>query len=116
MFNHQLALDTAVRGIIAQGKLAKGCSGTCYYRGNDGAKCGVGHLIPDDRYRDNIEGLGVTSLSPDELRAVIDPTLGEPDENFLHRLQQAHDDASDVAEFIEGAAFLARHYNLEMPQ
>src|SRR3546814_5767296 len=54
-FNHQEALNRAVRGIVAQGQLAKNEDDDCLYRGPNNTKCGVGHLIPDNLYREGIE-------------------------------------------------------------
>lgn len=66
--------------------------GMCLYRGPDGTKCAIGHLIPDANYRKEFEQKGIAAL------------LGDPSFNFVaHRdeidemvklledLQMAHD-------------------------
>src|SRR3546814_798412 len=113
-FNHQEALNRAVRGIVAQGQLAKNEDDDCLYRGPNNTKCGVGHLIPDNLYREGIERLDVAQI---DLDALIDPALGTPpDKDFLVALQCSHDNAHDVEEFLSAATDRARDYDLEMPQ
>lgn len=113
-FDHQQALTRAVTGIVAQGKLAKIDGGECLYRSPDGCKCGVGHLIPDDRYNKDIEGTGVENI---DVWAYLDPALGpHPDRTFLRDLQFAHDSADSLDKFLSNARELANSYELEMPQ
>lgn len=57
----------------------------CRYRTEDGLKCALGCLIPDELYRDCIEGIPVGDLNLHEIGlAGIDVTL-------LTRLQDIHD-------------------------
>jgi len=35
---------------------------SCAYRGKDGLKCGIGILIPDEDYREDMEGFAVQNL------------------------------------------------------
>lgn len=92
----------------------------CAYRGKDGLKCAVGHLIPDDAYRSNIEG---TSAYYDEVSGLIDRKYGTvsdiPDDpDFLRELQNIHDGLPDVPpeewrkEFEKQMTDFAKDYGL----
>lgn len=72
--------------------------GMCLYRGEGGAKCAIGHLIPDASYRKEFEEKGIVAL------------LGDPSLNFIARgdesdemvqlledLQSVHDHAARAA-------------------
>jgi hypothetical protein len=56
----QEMFDTMVRGLASQGwerSLASvEMSDRCAYRGDEGRKCAVGWLIPDEAYRPEMEG------------------------------------------------------------
>ena len=75
------------------------------YRGDDGCKCAIGCLIPDDKYTPTIEQLGVFSI---RVRAIVFDFVGlsrfnrnvtnKDDQrdmdtviNLLHELQITHD-------------------------
>src|SRR3546814_17046247 len=110
-FNHQEALNRAVRGIVAQGQLAKNEDDDCLYRGPNNTKCGVGHLIPDNLYREGIARLDVAQL---DLDALIDPPLATPpDTDFLIALQiyPQHTHACETC--LSRPADLARGTDLE---
>lgn len=51
-------MKTAIRKVIAQGKRSFS-QGYCLYRGPDGTKCALGHLIPDELYTRDIEGKNI---------------------------------------------------------
>ncbi len=91
-------------------------TGTCMYRGSDGKKCGIGHLILDEHYSPELEGKGCHTMDViAALRASgIDPK-DHTDTDFLIRLQGAHDyvDTDFVPEFTERMARVAKEYNLE---
>lgn len=73
---------------------------SCLYRGEAGAKCAIGVLLPDKNYEKSLEGEElefVASLIPG-LR--VKENLG-----FLRQLQQAHDDASDKNDGIADAKY-----------
>lgn len=122
--NRQLAFDTAYRGVVAQGGPSVSLRG-CAYRGYDGRKCGVGHLISDGAYHRNLEGQQATWPS---VQQAISAEFGRPytDSLFLRALQSAHDDARHLTESKDDAAFLtlftskmcelADKFNLEKPQ
>lgn len=58
--SQQDIFDRIVTAVLAQGQRAMAeiaGSKVCRYRGEGGCKCAVGHLIPDNRYREDFEGL-----------------------------------------------------------
>jgi hypothetical protein len=68
----------------------------CVYLTNDGRKCAVGALIPDDKYSldfDSGDGKGVIGLPE-----YIQDYLGKDNIIFLSRLQKCHDElARDIS-------------------
>jgi len=67
----------------------------CQYRGEDGAKCVVGWLIPDEYYTPLMEGKGVLRLldKHPELRREV-PLFQPWHINDLETLQEIHDAAA----------------------
>src|SRR6188768_4097120 len=65
----------------------------CQYRGKNGLKCALGHLIPDSLYDEGMESKGVTALfdSYPALVEVLDAHT-ESERDFLIRLQIVHDE------------------------
>jgi hypothetical protein len=117
--DRQWAFDTALNGLRAQGRRSVGPNGvTCLYRGLDNTKCGVGFLIPDERYTkalDEGEDAGAADL-PIVQEAVCPGGMSDDDGEFLYRLQrELHDDHSKGdfrAELEKGAQKLADLYGL----
>lgn len=67
----------------------------CRYRGDNGSKCAVGHLIPDSVYNRTFEGRTYNNLrlaAPE-----VEKLLGSENISFLIRLQHAHDGAATDA-------------------
>lgn len=88
----QEMFDVSATHLLAQGKRANdgGLSG-CRYRSNDGCKCAVGALIPDELYTKELEGrMASTVLAKleDQLTPLWDQ---EPTLQLLRRLQYVHD-------------------------
>ena len=126
----QAAFDTATSAIILQGKRSVSIDGTCQYRGPNGLKCAIGHLMTDSQIHAygimNSEGAHVfTSLLVKEL--VPDVTSHDEVEtvrDFLAALQDAHDNSyassytsidtwkGFVADFTERANTVAIEYGL----
>lgn len=70
--------------------------GQCVYRGDNGAKCAAGHLIPDEDYRPSMEGKG--------WRGLIESYKFPKHHRYLIQdLQSIHDtfDVKDWAEKID---------------
>ncbi|MBY3543639.1 hypothetical protein HFN71_28560 [Rhizobium laguerreae] len=60
----QEVFDAAYLGLATQGfAQSKSDQFGCAYRGEGGTKCGVGHLIPDDKYLYELEGLSADTPS-----------------------------------------------------
>jgi hypothetical protein len=57
----------------------------CAYRGAEGLKCAAGHLIPDDDYRESMEGYPASDL--DFFKKKYDSEVMK----FIDTLQEAHD-------------------------
>lgn len=60
----QALFDRAVKGLASQGFAPSYLpdNGTCAYRGEDGKRCAVGHLIPDAVYKPEMEGHNALDL------------------------------------------------------
>ena len=81
----------------------------CGYRGQDGCKCALGHLIPDELYDPSIEG-GSLPTNPDKpcnersgkIANIFTQVLGRPltkdDCMFLRALQEVHDTTDEDEE------------------
>jgi hypothetical protein len=96
---------------------------TCAYRGEEGRKCAVGCLIPDNKYTEDLEGLGV--LSPNvwsilEGEGIVGPQEGNGrstkltrQEEFLSSLQGVHDSFPPEA-WPERLEFVRKHYGISV--
>jgi len=91
----QEIFDTVARTLLAQ-EARSSTDGLCMYRGSNGAKCAVGHLIPDEVYRPEMDmdpsgqsGTGVREL----LKKYGDvlPSYFAEHVDLLMDLQEAHD-------------------------
>lgn len=90
----QEMFDRAARGVIAQGAPSYDeTQGGCLYRGPNNCRCNVGHLIPDDKYRPDMEGYTACAILD---RAGIAPLLGSllGVGTFLESMQACHDEAA----------------------
>jgi len=96
--------------LLQQGKQSlSGKTGTCAYHGNDGLKCAIGVLIPENQYSPNIEGQEVNVLltryyCPYALLAVQHHLA------LLTNLQRIHDDDFDN----RGRKNFRRHWYIEL--
>ena len=92
---NQEAFEVVARHLLAQGRqsIRRPIPGMdfyveCAYRGQEGTKCAIGCLIPDDMYNESMEGVPARDLMR------ISPTagvLGDLDEDLLTKLQEIHD-------------------------
>jgi len=84
----------------------------CAYRGDNGLKCAIGALIPDNEYIPEMEG----NLIIDNFRrGFIPPSLaGFEDIWLLSSIQSVHDN-EDVSEWENGFRRVAHVYNLIFP-
>ena len=92
----QEVFDTVVTALRRQGcksvkrvasPRADQCTPVCRYRGENGTKCAVGHLIPDELYDRRMEGLCWTSI------VLMSPELYnmQLSNRLVCRLQEVHD-------------------------
>lgn len=72
---------------VAAGTVTARGNFVCRYRGDNGAKCAVGHLIPDENYDPEFEGSGVYTLAS----RLACPSEIKRHENLLGSLQSIHD-------------------------
>lgn len=90
-------------------------SGVCAYRGVNRTKCAVGCLIPDEQYRPDIEGLGITDarFTPGLLQKVLNASgIASEDFPLLRELQILHD-SKDPNDWPEALKVIAATYDLE---
>jgi hypothetical protein len=104
MTNQDL-LDTVVNALLKQGCVSvasSSSSANCLYRGLNGTKCAIGHLIPDELYTEDLEFGGIRSLfhSRTHLKVLQEAGIAHLSLDFLSLLQAAHDtDMRDGKEF-----------------
>lgn len=117
----QQIFDQAYNGVVAQGGQSSDTVGRCMYRGPEGRKCAVGHLLPDELYRPNMEGTtvdyGATVLKA-SLRQVGIDLDDKPTKLLVIRMQAIHDDTSEgnfLEEFKQAMQALATENNLKVP-
>jgi hypothetical protein len=86
----QEAFNTVAIALRKQRVASYSPSSGCVYRGPNGLKCAVGHLIPDSQYKKEMENVGASHL----LIKYDIPALKSGDDNFVELLddmQSAHD-------------------------
>lgn len=113
---------TALR---AQGVASYDASGDgCQYRGPNGTKCAVGHLIPDDFPIGTWEGKRASALGNEVFEAM---NVGHNEDlEFLEALQYTHDDhmpkpgvtfgEPDLLRWEREMQNIAERYNLTYPE
>jgi hypothetical protein len=79
---------------------------TCRYRTQDGNRCFVGELIPDEKYSPTIED---TPVGKHIISMIPDATLS--DIEFLQDMQTVHDNLP-IREWQDGLRALADKYEL----
>ena len=118
----QEMFDKAYLGVIAQGEKSTKPDGSCAYRGQNGSKCGIGHLIPDDlaeawdaRTNSSIGHIRSTKAYP--IPEFIRTNIG-----LACAMQGAHDNCDQydhhafIKEFKYRMAQVAEDYKLTIPQ
>ncbi len=82
----------------------------CKYRTDDGSKCAIGCLVPDEKYDAEWDEGGGSCGSE-----VIDAVWGGLDSetyDFLRKAQELHDDADSVPTFLSSLDKLAESFGL----
>lgn len=107
-------------GVVTQGAFSFS-GGMCRYR-LDGLKCAAGHLIPDDKYNDTIEGCSVLAFdgTPSKITELF-VSLGFNTNQilFINQAQVIHDRNAEhgtMRDFISEMADLAQDYGLVVPK
>lgn len=91
--NMQRLCDIAVKGVLQQRRPSTFADGKCAYRGEEGTKCAIGFLIPDELYTPHMEMKGIASIHFYDVRVNQDIA----DDNCiaaLSDLQHAHDSSA----------------------
>lgn len=88
----QEIFDTVATHLFTQGEQAKTINedgeSMCAYRSPEGKKCAVGCLIPDELYRDDMEGCTASTIADDDYGL---PAWFATNYALLSSLQRAHD-------------------------
>lgn len=107
----QEVVNKAVRGLAAQNWRRAAYAGKCVYRAANGARCAIGHVIPDEMYSKTLEDKSITG-NWHRLHSLFDCRLDE-----LQDLQDCHDSAtSNTAEGMKAnLREVLIKYNLVMP-
>lgn len=120
IFNKACA-GLAAQGFLISAKTKGNLSGNFAYRGSDGKRCAIGHLIDDktarkwDRKGNNITQ--IASQYPEEFKSIF----GKVSVRFLHRLQYCHDLAGHFGAPVEQEAMknnlirFAKRHKLKVP-
>jgi hypothetical protein len=110
----QAVFTTVANHLLKQGKRSvteEAFIASCVYRGDDGLKCAIGVLIPDELYTPSMEGKQATVLiqTNPKLYAHLEIKNFFDDTNFLMELQQLHDEKDPVTWVYELKLLADRH-------
>ena len=99
--------NTAANGLLKQGKKSMDRS-SCMYRGQNGLKCAIGMLMPDNLYDSIMEGQSANES--DVMKTLNVPYTAEY-ADFLNHLQGVHDECPPY-EWDRELVNFAHHYDL----
>jgi hypothetical protein len=87
----------------------------CAYRGKDGLKCAIGHIIPDSIYQEKMEGRAVLELYTTyaDFRTLISDEWDNELLTFLDKLQSVHDNY-EPQKWRSALSDLACDFNLNL--
>lgn len=112
----QQMFNTAYHGLAAQGftQSMRPDGEGCAYRGQDGKRCALGYLIPDNVYNPEWDGPDGTSAY---FLAEYDTTnvICRANQQFLVQLQTVHDCAPSPDVMKERLADFAKEHGLTIP-
>ena len=106
----QEIFDKAWTGLKGQGFVQSLECGGCMYRGDNGLRCAIGHIIPDSRYDEGLEGLWAGH--PKVRRAA---SIHIRSGTFASILQDCHDHYPTPANMERALRDFARDHNLTIP-
>lgn len=113
----QQMFNTAYHGLAAQGftQSMRSDGESCAYRGQDGKRCALGYLIPDEVYNPEWDGPDGTSAY---FLAEYDATnvICKANQQFLVHLQTVHDCATSPDLMRERLAGFAKEHGLTIPE
>lgn len=117
MSPEQKAFNKAYRGLASQGferstAPTDGNHDQCLYRGPGGRKCAAGWLIPDRKYKPEMEASGIVTYVLDEGLYDFDGLDGR----FLLTLQRAHDNGLSPRSMKQRLAEFATEFGLTVPR
>lgn len=111
----QEAFDAIVLHLKKQGRATDYAGGPCRYRTEDGRRCAIGFLIPDDFYRREMEGIPARVIARWDLGDALNYPV-----DFLNDMQRFHDTKAfwNTAGCFSGSGIaqltlIARRHNLD---
>lgn len=111
MFTKQEVFDKVVAGLRAQGyEQSLNVAGHCSFRGKNGTKCAVGHILPDDiADRMRVEYTNEFGQYLDQI-----PGFSEAKHYYLlDDLMGAHDNGHDPGAMMRNLREVAKNHNLD---
>lgn len=105
----QEIFDTALNGVIKQGRKSVNQDGDCAYLSVEGMRCGVGHLVPEDvaRSLDTFQSdTRIASILDRHQGRELVPAWMVQNRCLVEDIQDAHDMAEAGPSFIDD--FVAR--------
>jgi len=105
--DNQEVYDKVKAHLFSQNRKSLDANGKCAYRGENGAMCAVGVLIPDAMYLPSMEGAACTSGRVVEVLDVLGI-----DHAIARDLQKLHDNVP-IDIWSDSLAAHARHYGLK---
>lgn len=98
----KLAIDKVIEQGCKSGDRDEDGDYMCLYRGPNGTKCAVGHLIADELYTPELEQLNVRTTEVREVLQLSNPNVLIDDKMvcLLNTVQHCHD-SSKVLDFVE---------------
>ena len=115
--NNQEAFTTVARHLLTQKERALNhnpynpSNPLCAYRAEDGKKCAIGCLIPDDLYVKEMEDLPVRRLITDFPNIAL--LFKDVDISLLKKLQLVHDDQRDITPWQIQLRRIAEEFKLQ---
>lgn len=112
---NQAAFNVAFEGLKAQGFERSSNGGFCCYRGPEGRKCAVGHLIADEDYCSGFDDGPAPSgiVSRDDVFEAVNKQFPGVDRQLLVQMQSAHDNT--IFSMEDSLRNVAKDYELEVP-
>lgn len=119
--NNQTAFNKAAIHLLRQGKpsIRDDNPDVCMYRGPNGLMCGVGALIPDEKYKPKMEGVAIHAFMVDvgsAYDAHLADFFSDVSVSLLGAIQSLHDcwmPTSTLQDWVNGFKKIARDFSLD---